>query len=66
MFSPGDSFVAYMGFVIQYLVASKDITINTLSITGRSQLDAETMVCDRRNASKIIRSVREDKKCEAL
>ena len=40
--------------MIQYLVASKDITINTLWITGRSQLDAETMVCDRQNASKII------------
>ena len=46
--------MAYMGILVQYLVASKDRTVNTLTITGRSQLDADTIVLDTRNASKII------------
>ena len=46
-----------MGIIIMVIdaFASKDVKVNTLTmLSGRSQLDAETVVRDRRNASKII------------
>ncbi len=47
--------MADRGIMVQGLFASKDEKVNTPSILkGRSQLDAETVVRDRRNASKII------------
>ena len=41
--------------MVIYVFASKDVNVNTpITLKGHSQLDAETVVRDRRNASKII------------
>ena len=49
--------LADMGIIIMviYVFASKDVKVNTpTTLKGRSQLDAETVVRDRRNASKRL------------
>ena len=46
------------GIVVQNVVATNGIDVNSPTIEGRSQLDAETVVGDRRNASKMIRDER--------
>ena len=55
MFSAGDSIMADRGIMGQDLFACKDVKVNTPTmIKGNSQLDAETVVHDRRIASKRI------------
>ena len=46
-----------MGIIIMVIdvFPSKDVKVNTpTTLKGHSQLDAETVVCDRRSASKRI------------
>lgn len=55
MFEPGDSIMADRGIMVQDLFASQDVYVNTPTmLKGRSQLDPEEIVRDRRVASKRI------------
>ena len=52
---PGDSIMADRGIMVQDLFASKDINVNTPStLKGKSQLEPEQVVKDRKVASKRI------------
>lgn len=56
LFAPGDSIMADRGIRVQDLFASQDVKVNTPTPLsgGRTQLAAETVVKDRRIASKRI------------
>ena len=55
MFEPNDSIMADRGIMVQDLFASLDVFVNTPTmLKGRSQLDPEEIVRDRRVASKRI------------
>ncbi|XP_014681217.1 PREDICTED: uncharacterized protein LOC106821082 [Priapulus caudatus] len=55
MFDTGDSIMSDRGIMVQDLFASKYVHVNTPSmLNGKSQLNAETVVRDRRIASKRI------------
>ncbi|XP_033725364.1 uncharacterized protein LOC117315325 [Pecten maximus] len=55
MFDSGDSIMADRGIMVQDLFASRDVKVNTPTmLKGKSQLDAEDVVRDRRIASKRI------------
>ncbi|XP_069105886.1 uncharacterized protein, partial [Argopecten irradians] len=55
MFTSGDSIMADRGIMVQDLFASKDVQVNTPTmLKGKSQLEAEDVVRDRRIASKRI------------
>jgi hypothetical protein len=54
-FDAGDSIMADRGILVQDLFANQDVFINTPTLLkGKSQLDAEEIVRDRRVASKCI------------
>ena len=54
-FSPGRYGNYYYGHTPVYVFASKCVKVNSpTTLKGRSQLDEETLVRDRRNASKRI------------
>ena len=55
MFVKGDSIMADRGIMVQDLIASKDINVNTPTmLKGKSQLEPHEVVRDRRVASKQI------------
>lgn len=55
MFDKGDSIMADRGIMVQDLFATKDVYVNTPTmLKGKSQLDPEEVVNDRRVASKRI------------
>ena len=55
MFQKGDSIMADRGIIVQDLFANNDVQVNIPSfLKGKSQLDAQEVVHDRRVASKRI------------
>ena len=55
LFSPGDSIMADRGIMVQDLFAPKDVLVNTPHVMrGANQFEPETVVGDRRVASKRI------------
>ena len=54
-FSPRDDIMADRGIMVQDLFASKDVKVNTpTTMKGRTQLPAETVIKDRKIASKRV------------
>jgi len=55
MFKKGDSIMADRGIMVQDLFANQDVFVNTITmLKGKSQLEPEQVVHDRRVASKRI------------
>ncbi|XP_013391522.1 uncharacterized protein LOC106159689 [Lingula anatina] len=55
LFCPGDSIMADRGIMVQDLFAGRDVHVNTPSmLKGKSQLEPDTVIRDRRVASKRI------------
>jgi len=55
MLSPGDSIMSDRGIMVQDLFSNQNVHVNTpTTMRGRNQLDAQTVVKDRRIASKRI------------
>ena len=55
LFSPGDSIMADRGFQVQDLFATKGVSLNVpTTMRGKNQLEPETVVRDRRIASKRV------------
>ena len=55
MLAAGDSIMADRGFIVQDLLATRDITVNTPSLLkGCTQLPAKSVLKDRRIANKRV------------